>query len=186
MGKIIDNQITGSFSGKFGDDLVFKRYGNKTFFSRKGKNKTPASAEQLKKRAMFTEAHFYADVTLREPEKNEWYTIVAEVNGLRTAQQAVVKDFMTMPEIEDVDIKPYKGKVGDVILMTPKMRLKITKVEVSIYDATGNMIESGLATKKGFNWEYKATVVNPNPERCRAEIVSYDRFDKTHWKVVGF
>src|SRR5688500_7242030 len=98
MGKIVGNHITSSFSGQLSEDLVFRQIGNKAFFARKGVNTKPPTAAQRGNRDLFTTAQLYAATTLEQPQYSEWYSIVAKVNGLRSAQIAAVKDYMSKPE----------------------------------------------------------------------------------------
>lgn len=178
MGKIKDNKITRSFSGQYGD-LVFRRVGNQTFFARKGVNTKPPSPAQRERRSLFAEAQNYAAQVLEEPGYSEWYSIVAKVNGLRSAQIAAVKDYMSRPEIESVITKGYQGNPGDVIHIRPKMLLKIEKMEVTIYHSGRSVLESGPAIKHELNWKYHATVHNPGIEASQVVVVAYDRLGKS-------
>ena len=179
MGKIVDNRLTSSFSGQFTDDIVFRQVGNKTFFARKGVNKKPPTPAQRGNRNLFAEAQNYASITLEDPRYSEWYSIVAKVNDLKSAQIAAVKDFMSKPEMDSIDTKSYRGTVGNVIHFKPKMLLKIEKINVSIYRADGALIETGAATKHELNWRYHTTKPNTQPEGSRIVVVAYDRFEKS-------
>jgi hypothetical protein len=179
MGKIVDNSITSSFSGQYSEDVVFRQIGNKAFFARKGVNTKPPTAAQRGNRHLFTTAQHYAAQMLERPQYSEWYSIVAKVNGLRSAQIAAVKDFMSKPEIESINTRSYRGTVGDVILIKPKMLLKIEKINVTLYRADGTLLESGEATKSEFNWKYQASVFNAKPEGSRVVVVAYDRLEKS-------
>jgi hypothetical protein len=179
MGKIANNRITSSFSGQLGDDVVFRQVGNKTFFARKGVNSKPPTPAQTGNRNLFASAQNYASQILEKPKYSEWYSIVAKVNGLRSAQIAAVKDFMSKPEIDSINTKSYRGAVGDVIHVKPKMLLKIEKMTVTIYSGDGSLLESGEATKSELNWKYHATASNAQIEGSRVAVVAYDRFKKS-------
>ena len=179
MGKILGNNITSSFSGALGDDLVFRRIGGRTFFARKGVNRKPPSPSQNSRRSLFADAQQYASEAMEQPETSEWYSIVAKMNNLRTAQLAAIKDFMSSPEIEIVDEKKYEGRPGNIICIKPKMLLKIEKMEIAIHGADGKMLESGLAMKTGLAWKYRATAINPQVSGSKVIVVAHDRLEKS-------
>jgi hypothetical protein len=179
MGKISNNRITSSFSGQLGDDVVFRQVGDKTFFARKGVNAKPPTPAQTGNRNLFAKAQNYASLILEKPQYSEWYSIVAKVNGLRSAQIAAVKDFMSKPEIDIINTKNYRGNVGDVIHIKSKMLLKIEKITVTIYGADGALLESGEATKSELSWKYHATISNAQAEGSRVVVVAYDRLKKS-------
>ena len=114
MGKIVNNPLTSTFSGQVGDDIIFRRIGNRTFVAKKGVNTKPATPAQRGGRDLFATAQFYASEMLENPEKNQWYSIGAKVNGMRNVQGAAVKDFMSKPEIDTINTKGY-GNLGDVL-----------------------------------------------------------------------
>jgi hypothetical protein len=179
MGKVTNNAITHSFSGSFGDDIVFRQIGNRTFFTRKAVlAKAPTSA-QKNNRSLFAEAQNFASQTLENPQQSEWYSIVAKVNGLKTAQLAAIRDYMSKPEIESVNTKKYKGNIGDVIQIKPKMLLKIQRIDISIYNTTGSLIESGLAFKRELHWQYHATVFNEQVDTSHIVLTAHDRLEKS-------
>lgn len=180
MGKIVDNPITSSFSGKFGSDLVFRKIGNRTFFSRKGVSNKPPTSAQDKNRQIFAEAQNYASKMLADPKYSEWYSIVANVNGMRSAQLAAVKDFMSRPEIKSINTKNYRGSVGDVIHIKPKMLLKIDRIEITLHKRDGSILETGLAVKSEMNWKYICKIANYQVEGSRIAAVAYDKLEKSH------
>ncbi|MBT1705187.1 hypothetical protein [Chryseosolibacter indicus] len=179
MGKIIGNPVTSGFSGKFGDDLVFKQIGNRTFFARKGVTKDKPTLAQNGARTQFAQASYYASHTLYYPEETERYSIMARLNNLKSAQAAAVKDYMTKPEIKGLNYKKYRGKVHDAIFIEPQMLLKIDKIEVTIIRADGTVLESGSAEKDHLNWKYSAKAVNDQVEGSTIDVVAYDRFGKS-------
>jgi hypothetical protein len=179
MGRINSKNIVSSFSGKLGDQLVFRQIGTRAFFSMKGINTKAPSAAQNENRKLFAEAQFYAYRMLQDPNKSEWYSIVAKVNGLRTAQLAAIKDYRSKPEIETLNTNNYKGNIGDVIHIKPKMLLKIEKIEITIHTPDGSVLETGLAVKTELNWKYHATVFNAQVEDSRVVVVTYDRLGKS-------
>jgi hypothetical protein len=185
MGRIVNNDITRSFSGAFGDDLVFRQIGNRAFFARKGKSKKPSTPRQTDNRKIFAAAQYYAHSISSRPSESEWYSIVAKVNNLRSAQVAAVKDYLSKPQIESVYTQQYRGNIGDVIHIKPKMLLKIMKIEITIHASDGSILESGLAVKTELSWKYQATAVNEALEGSRIALLAYDRLEKTCKMIVA-
>lgn len=178
MGQISTDSIVNGFRGAYNEDLVFRRYGNKTFFSRKGRVTTPASAPQQETRTRFTEASFYASAALEDEPTRLAYTLMATTNGLRSAYVAAIKDFMTEPEIDQVVTRTYTGALGSAITITPRFAYKIARLEVTILNADGTALESGPATLNKMRWQYKATVINGQVRGCKLVLKAYDRLDK--------
>jgi hypothetical protein len=178
MGKISTDAITHGFRGSFGEDLAFRRIGNKTFFMRKGKSTTPATAQQQQTRTRFAEASNYATTAMEDAQTHMAYTVLATANGLRSAYVAAIKDFMTEPEIENITTRTYTGAAGNPIMITPRFAYKITRLEVTIKNADGTVLESGPATPLKERWQYKAMVVNPQVAGCRLVLKAFDRLGK--------
>jgi hypothetical protein len=178
MGKIVNNPITGSFSGKFGDDLVFRRLGDRTIFARKGENTKPASSAQTKVRQEFGGMQYHIRHLLRQPEVSERYAVMARLNNFRSAHTAAVKDYTSTPEIDSVIIKKYKGKRSNIITIKPQILLKIERMELKLYHADGTVFETGTAVKAELNWEYRASPSTLQISGLRVEVVAYDWFGK--------
>jgi hypothetical protein len=179
MGRIVNNDVTSGFSGKFGDQIIFRQIGNRTFFSRKGVKTSQSTAAQRDARDLLSSASVYASEALKNPEHTEWYSIMAKVNGFKSARTAAVKDYIAKPEIERVNLKNYRGQTGDVIHIQPKMLLKIERIEVTITRADGTQVESGSAIKNNFSWTYQASVANDEVAGSSVYIVAYDRLGKS-------
>jgi hypothetical protein len=73
-----------------------------------------------------------------------------------------VADFMHAPDIEEIDLSKYTGKVGDVISVTVTDDFKVAEVSVSILNKNGTEVEHGFAQSAlgGLNWLYTATADN--------------------------
>jgi hypothetical protein len=180
MGKIINNPITSTFSGSLGEDLIFRQVGNRAFFVKKPVHtKKTATPAQTSNRHNFAEAQNYARTMLLNPELGEWYSIVAKVNSLKNTHRAAANDFLTKPEIESINTKGYKGNVGDVIHIKPKTFLKIARIDVTIYDADGAILESGQAIKNELNFKYCATLPNAHVDGSKIVLVTHDRLKKS-------
>lgn len=178
MGRISKDAITQGFSGKLGDDLVFRRVGNQTFFALKGKIKVAATERQKKTRSRFRDAAMYANVMLMKPETSVAYAMMASAASLHSAYLAAIKDYMTKPEIENVNVGKYLGAVGNTITVSSKIPFKIVALQVTILNAAGTVLEQGPAQMMQLRWRYTASVHNPQVAGSVLIIKASDRLGK--------
>ena len=104
--------------------------------------------------------------------------MMAELQGLKSAYLAALTDYLTLPEIGSVFTDAYRGTVGDLINIKPKVAFKITEIEVSILRADGSVIESGKAVPSELKWRYAATVANPQVAGSKIVLLARDRRGK--------
>ena len=175
MGKIKNNVVTKGFSGKFGEDLMFRQVDNKTIFAKRTLVTTDPTARQSAVRTKFTEAAFFASAAIDNPQASQDYKLMAELQGLKSAYIAAMTDYLTEPEVGGVFTAQYKGAVGDVINIMSKVPYKITEIDVSILRADGSLLESGKAVPNQLKWRYIATVVNPQVQGSKLVLLARDR-----------
>ena len=69
-------------------------------------------------------------------------------------------DYLTKPSFDPLDLREYKGQVGNLIKMRAFDAVGLVSVEVALYRVEGPEIERALAvemgTRTGF-WHYTAT-----------------------------
>ena len=179
MGKIKNNIVTKGFSGKFGEDLVFKNVDNKTVFAKRGLITGEPTAKQTEVRNRFADASYHASGAIDNPAALQDYTLMAFHQKLKSAYIAALTDYLTEPEIGRVFTASYTGKVGDMINIKPKVAMKIVKVDVKILRADGTVVESGEATPHVLNFRYVATVANAQVAGTKLVIVAHDRLNRT-------
>ena len=175
MGKIEKNAVMNGFRGTIGENLVVRKLGKQTVFSRRAVVKKPKSEEQIANINRFTAATLFATSETKKPEASLVYEIMAKLQGLRTAHQAAVSDFLSYPVIASANLKKYYGQVGDVIRMIPQVPYKVVRVDVRIHQADGTLVEEGVAVHDRLNWKYTATVANPLPSGSTLELTAWDR-----------
>jgi hypothetical protein len=179
MGKIKNNVVTKGFSGKFGDDLVFRQVDNQTIFAKRTLTPSSSTARQTEVRNKFAEAANYASNAIDNPQAGLDYKLMAELQGLKSAYLAAVTDYLTMPEILGVFANAYKGTIGDILNIKPKAPFKIIDMDVTITGANGVVIESGKAVSSQLKWKYTVTKVNANVVGTKLKFVARDRQGKT-------
>ncbi|MEO7988642.1 MAG: hypothetical protein ABI663_03820 [Chryseolinea sp.] len=175
MGKIKNNVVTKGFSGKLGDDLVFRQVDGKTIFAKRTLSSVAPSERQNEVRNKFTEASLFASAALENPETSREYNVMAKLQGVRTAYMAAVTDYLTLPEIGAVYAFAYKGAVGDLITISDRTPYKIVDLSVTILRADGAVLESGKAVANGLKWRYVSTVANPLVSGCKLVLTARDR-----------
>ncbi len=178
MGKIKNNLIAKSFSGKLGDDLVIRRVGKNTYFIKRPVFAAPPSTLQTENRNKFAEASMYASTALEKPDRYQQYMLVAQLQKLKSAYVAAMTDYLTLPLVASVNTRTYRGAVGDTLSITPKLPAKITVMKVTIINAEGAELESGDAVPHGLKWRYTTTVANTQVHGSRVVVVSKDRLGK--------
>lgn len=178
MGKIKNNVVTRGFSGKFGDDLVFRQLDNQTVFSRHTPITKGPSQQQSAVRSKFTQASMFASAAIDNPQASQEYKLMAELQGLKSAYLAALTDYLTLPEIGGIFTEAYTGQVGDLFSITDKVPYKIKEIDVTIVGANGSVVESGKATPNQLKWRYAATVANPQVKGSKIVLVTRDRRGK--------
>jgi hypothetical protein len=178
MGKVKNNVATRGFSGKLGEDIVFRQVDGKTTFAKRTLSNAAPSERQTEVRNRFTEAALMASAQLENPELYTEYKLISKQQGFKTAYMAAVSDILTLPEIGGLFTLAYKGKVGNLITMKSRIPYKIKSIDVRILAADGTLLESGPALAHESKWRYVATVENPQVAGSRLVLVARDRLDK--------
>jgi hypothetical protein len=175
MAVIQINSVAQGFSGSLGR-IVFRQLRGKTIMAGKPDKVTKQSALQRENRVRFKLASAWAKGQMHDPEKKAYYWRKAKKLKLPNAYTAAVSDYMRKGEIKEIDTRQYKGNAGDVIKM--KVRKKdfaVHKVEVTLYDAEGVVVESGMAVKKDQNiFLYKATETVMEKIAVRVNVIIRD------------
>jgi len=178
MGKIKNNVVTKGFSGKLGDDIVFRQVDNQTIFAKRTLVTTQPTAGQIAARARFTQASLFASTAIDNPQASQEYKLMAELQGFKTAYLAALTDYLTLPEIGSVFTDAYQGNVGDLINIKGKTAYKIKELHVSILRADGSVLESGNAVPNQLKWRYSATVANAQVKGSKLILLARDRRGK--------
>jgi hypothetical protein len=178
MGKVKNNLATQGFSGKLGEDIVFRQINGKTFFAKRGVISSPPSSRQLEMRDKFTEASLFASGEMAKPQAYQDYKIMATLQGLRSAYLAAVTDYLTLPEIGGLNTAAYRGQTGDLISITSMVPHKVIEIEVRILSPDGTMLESGMATVREPKWKYTTKVENPQVKGSRVVVIARDRLGR--------
>lgn len=175
MAESKNNIITHGLSGKVGDLIVFRNRNGKTYVASKPKERTgELSDAQKEHHKRFQQAVIYAKSALINPETKQAYKEAA--NEGESAYNVAVADFMNAPDIEEIDLSKYTGKVGDTIAITVTDDFMVQEVSVIILNADGTEVEHGLAQSAtgGLQWHYTATTANSSFEGDKILVQAYD------------
>lgn len=160
MGKVKENLLTKGFSGKIGDEIVFRQVGNRTMVAKRPRKSTIVSPKQQPQRDLFAKAVVFAKTMLLDPAIRADYQNRAKLAGLASAYSAAVTDYLKAPKINSIDTDYYKGAVGDVIWIIALDDFKLQSMTVTLQRADGSVIESGLAILEEGRWKYVVTQAN--------------------------
>jgi hypothetical protein len=155
MARVKVNPIIEQVSGKMGD-LVFKRYGDEVVLARMPVNGHEPTAAQLAARERFRRAAQYGKLALAQPEVRARYQAMSEESG-NPLFSLMVADFFGAPVVDEVNVSGYTGRAGETIVMQAHDDFEVTGVTVSIRNAGGQMVESGIAAQNPPNsgrWVY--------------------------------
>jgi hypothetical protein len=175
MAESKNNVLTHGLTGLVGDMIVFRNRGGKTFVSTKPKERTGEPSENQKQhQGRFQEAILYAKTAIADPATKAEYS--KAIAGNETAYNIAVADFFHAPDIKDVDLSKYAGKIGETITIRATDNFKVTEVSVTIFNADGTEVEHGLAviSANGIDWLYTASAENASLDGDRIVIRASD------------
>jgi len=166
MAKVREGSLVASqLSGMVGGELVFRRRKGETIVTARPqqdatRQPTPAQAAQHER---FRQGAIYAQKILAVPEDKAAYEARA-AGTTGTAFSMAVRDFLNLPEVEDVNLNAYTGAVGDQITVTATDDMAVTGLHVRIEQMDGTLVEEGEAAQVGHSpaWVYTATAANPD------------------------
>jgi hypothetical protein len=175
MGIVHENDITKGFSGKFGDDIVFRQIGGRTFFAKYPRKSSVVTPAMKAARSRFQKAVNFAQTMLLDPAIRQDYARRAKEAKLRNAYSAAVKDFLKELKIAAVYTDGYQGKAGDPIFIGAVDDFKVQRLSVTLQRADGSVIESSDAVRVQGGWQYNAMQANATRAGTKVIIQARDR-----------
>lgn len=175
MAKLQLNGWIKDMRGASGD-VVFKRTFGRLIVAQKGTlNEVPPTEGQLAVRQRFTAASRYARNVLADPVLRLPYVAAAEARNT-SAFGLAAGDYLKLPEVTEVDLAEYFGRVGDPIKVTAGDDFGLVSLKVTIRNEAGTVLETGLATANAVGtWVYRATTVAPTNQNLTIEAEAKDR-----------
>ncbi len=156
MALLAANSVLQGLTGMIGNQLVFRKHGDKTVVSRKPYRCRRRTSElQQLYLNKFREASKYARQLLRDPDTHDHYKKLAKKQGRHSAYNLVISEYMRRVKISTED-GPYSVKKSPkrVKLTIDKGGYAVKEVTVSI-TRNGQMVNEGTANRiSGNNWIY--------------------------------
>ena len=181
----------GGFSGAM-DGMVFADNGEQTFAYIRKPRKGEKSEAELERVENWAEARAYANsVKASNPELWALYQKVGKERKVSPFALAV-GDYLKTPSFKPLDLKGYKGEVGNPIQIRAMDNIGLASVEVSIDMQDGTDVEKGMAVELGERtgfWVYTATQTVALGTDVFIEVVGVDyaghRVKMTENPIVG-
>jgi len=177
MKPVVFNPMIEKLRGSLGG-LVFRRYGDRTFLSRKpDMSHVEPSPAQRAMRDRFRQAVAYAHGAMSDPLTAQPYRQAAERAGSRAFVLAV-GDYLAAPTIETIDLALYNGRPGDQIVIFAHDDFEVCTVTIRILDPSGRELESGPAQPGSFAcgpWLYTAQRALASPGQVVVHAAAADR-----------
>ena len=176
MTKIVKNIVTSGFSGKLGNELVFKQVNGQTIVaSAPIKSEKDPSPAQEAQRTKFKDAAMYAKSAMQNAGIKQQYLEQARRRKHNSAFGTAVKDYFMAPEIKSIDVSQYSGAIGEKIYIKAVDDFKVTSVVVMIKDGNDTTIEEGDAIDlDGLQWEYTVLQANANLTGTKVVVTAED------------
>ena len=171
-------QLNRAFRGMQGvmDDVIYKRFEDRTISAVKPPPfEGPPTPAQERVRTRFKEAAAYARAVFADPARKAVYEAEAKALGTQTVFALVMSDFLNLPEVKEVDLALYHGRVGDPVVINAEDDFEVVSVKVTIRDEAGVTLEQGFAVKGDTRWIYHATTVAPTNQNVTIEAEAKDR-----------
>jgi hypothetical protein len=176
MARQSNNHVMKGTRGMIGKQIVFKIRKGKQFVAAPPtvKENHKPTPHQLAAQDRFKFASEYANEAIKDVDLKAGYQKVASKR--QSAQNMAFKDAYNPPEILNIITQGYTGAAGNLIIVHAVDDFKVTSVNVSILNKSGEIIESGNAVsdKHGVVWVYTVTVSNSNIKGCKIVATACD------------
>ena len=176
MAKVAKNLILHGASGMLGDQIVILQRGGKVILSQApGERDVEPTAAQLAQQEKFQQAVIYGKTQIADEAAKAEYESKAE--GLKSAFNIAVADFLHAPDIDEIDFTGYQGAAGDVIRVRVTDDFKVLQVQVLVYNTDGTLVEQGTAVQQDnvIDWLFTATVANDSTDGDRIVVRASDK-----------
>ena len=176
MAKIKDNLAMQGISGKLGNQVVYRRVGDKIIVVAKPRRKPTTHPTLISQNNRFRLASTYAKNALQDPSLKEDYTAEAKKRRNVSAYNMAMTDYLRAPKITHIDHSGYTGSAtGEKIMIEAGDAFKVVAVKVRIEDHDGTLVEEGSATLVQGKWVYTTTVTNTSLTGDKIIVTATDR-----------
>ena len=163
MGKLFSNKSVGDLQGKVGNLVFVHRADGVVIVRRSPVRQADWTPPQKASQGRFAQASLYRKRLKQQPEEYAPYVAVAKLTHKR-ACDLVMADFLNPPEVKDVDLSSYTGKIGEPIRVEAVDDFGVNRVGADISKLDGTLLEQGAAVMDDATgkWVYLTqTAVSP-------------------------
>jgi hypothetical protein len=177
MALIKENDLTEGMSGRFGRKIIFRVVKGVTVAARRSTAERVVTDKQAAHQKRFQRAAQYAKAKMLDPIAKEEYKKMAGDQPFATAFNAALRDYMVLPQILDIDVSGFNGAIGSAIPISVSDNLKTIQIQVAIQLANGTVQESGDASLKpgDLEWKYITKLALPVLAGSKIIVTAIDR-----------
>lgn len=176
MAKIKGNVIMKGVRGMLNKQVIVKeRLGTEYMcYSPQYNDNRHVPEDELKNRDLFRENSKRAVALINNAELKSLYDTFRKKG--QTAYNVAMSDVSHPPKIKALYTQGYTGKSGGTIIIHATDNIKVTRVSISIYDETSQLIEQGdaLDNDDSLTWLFAAKIENSHVQGCTIEAKAYD------------
>lgn len=173
--KLDRNPMMHGASGTLGE-AVYRFIRGQLIVSRRPKKRKSSTEKQQLMLNKSRRAARYAKTAMEDPVAKAEYATGVDIRKF-SAYHVAFTDYMTAPEIDEIDTSLYKGEIGETIAITALDDFEVVSVSVELRDEKDNVIESGAAIQQPvkMHWYYAATKKNNTPSGTKFIVTAKDR-----------
>ncbi len=173
MAHTRENSLVKFFGGRFGN-MVYRNYDGMSVLSRLPVFKDRKFSKAQKAcQQRFGKGTVWAHKVRANPELAAYYQ--SKASKRVNAWNLAISDYLRNPEIAEINLEEYHGHKGDTISVSAHDRFRVAAVIVTILNAQGFEVESGMAVDvPGDHWIYEAREDNPLWKGGRVSVSAID------------
>jgi hypothetical protein len=177
MALIKENDLTEGMSGKFGKKIVFRVVRGVTVATRRSTTERVPTEKQLAHQERFQRAAEYAKAKMQDPVAKQEYKEMAGNGAFANPFATALGDFLTLPKVLDVKVSGFTGALGSTIPVLVSDIAKTIRMKIDIRNADGALVESGEASLKvgDTEWRYVTTQALPSLTGVKIVVTAIDR-----------
>jgi hypothetical protein len=162
MGKLLSNKAVGDLQGKIGGLVYAHRADGSVIVRRAPERIAGSSPKQKAVQARMLPAQRYVRRLKANPQLYAPYQHAAAAVR-RRARDMAIADFLTPPQVRDVDLSGWFGQPGQGIQIEAVDDFEVATVAVLITQLDGTVIEQGPASRAAHPaWVYTTrTAIEP-------------------------
>ena len=144
MGKIIQTLPLGNIQGTLGDIVFVHCADGRILARRRPPPRTEFTAGELRSQGGLRLGVAYVRKLKANPDAYAAYKSLARELRKRACDLAI-SDFLSPPDITDVDLAQYSGRAGEKLFIQAIDRTEVISVTVTITDGNEILLEQGTA-----------------------------------------